>query len=80
MANQIWIELDAPRDDTHAEEMCEQANRMLARLGDTAGQKFSWDAKHKAYRFGGTMGDEHLPDRGKWFNLDYLGREFGSAR
>lgn len=72
--NKIWIELDEPKDAEHAKAMCYQANNMLHRLGDTGGREFWWDVKERQYCFGGDMGYVTLPDRGTWFNLDYLGR------
>lgn len=71
--NRIWIELDVPENDQHAELQCELANKMLGRLGDTGGQKFSLDGRH--YCYGNNMGAIQLIDRGHWFNLDYLGRD-----
>lgn len=76
MANRIWIELDKPDSGAMALEQCELANRMLAKLGDPRGEKFFFSARD-GYCYGGDMGYETLPDRGKWFNLDYLGREEG---
>ena len=76
--NRVWIELEAPKDDAHAEQICALANGMLARLrmGDAKGGDgvFSWDDERKMYEFGGPMGSEGLADSGKWFSLDYLGR------
>ena len=76
--NLVWIELEKPRDDAHAEACCVAANRMLARLIKTEDlktlQEFWWDADDHIYCYGGPMGYTTLGDRGKWFNLDYLGR------
>lgn len=77
MSNNVWIELEKPRDDAHAKEICEQANRMLQRmLGTAPWGRFGWDGERKQYKFGGLMGYRGLTDRGEWFNLDYLGRPF----
>ena len=75
MYNRVWIELERPRDDVHGAEIAAQANRMLARLGDTAGYCFEWDPKERRYLWGDQMGSMRLSENGTWFNLDYLGRE-----
>lgn len=75
MSNNVWIELERPRNDEHAAEICGQANRMLKRLGVTSGD-FGWDSTRKQYTYGMPMGYRGLTDRGEWFNLDYLGRPF----
>jgi hypothetical protein len=73
--DRIWIELDKPLNKEHALTICAKANRMMARLGDMSGNAFFWDEKDNAFCYGGDMGYMGLPDRGHWFNLDYLGRE-----
>lgn len=73
--NRIWIELDKPRDAAHAQEMCELANQMLARLGVSHGRRFFWSERESCYCYGEGMGYTTLSDRGEWFNLDYLGRD-----
>ncbi len=74
MKNRIWIELDKTDTKEQAEAQCKLANSMLSKLGDMGGQEFFWMVG-EGYCYGGDMGYENLPDRGKWFNLDYLGRE-----
>lgn len=71
--DRVWIELDVPRNEQHAKEICTKANNMLTRLGTTSGRQFFW--MEGQYCFGGDMGYVDLPDRGTWFNLDYVGRE-----
>ena len=73
--DRVWIELDKPIDDAHAEEICKKANRMLARMGSSGGRGFFWSPSRQQYGYGDGMGHIGLPDRGDWFNLDYLGRE-----
>ena len=73
MSNNVWIELEKPKDEAHAVEICKKANNMLKRLGVTSGD-FGWDSKRKQYTYGAAMGYTGLTDRGEWFNLDYLGR------
>lgn len=70
--NRIWIELDKSKNKAHADEQCRLANKMLARLGDMAGREFFYSEHDRCYCYGGNMGYETLPDRGVWFNLDYL--------
>lgn len=71
--NRIWIELERPKNDAHALELCEKANIVLKRLGVTY-DSFGWDEKRKQYTFGTPMGYMGLTDRGTWLNLDYCGR------
>lgn len=77
--NLVWIELEKPKDNTHAEHVCRLANNMLRRLAEKAtdmgGQEFFWSRSEQSYCYGGDMGYSTLSDHGKWFNLDYLGRE-----
>lgn len=87
--NKIWIELEHPstlQDATAAErlafakEQCRLANNMLVRLAHheqlPLANTFFWLASENRYGFGGHTGYETLSDHGKWFNLDYLGRDF----
>lgn len=77
--NKIWVELAKPRSKEHAEKQCELANNMLRRLHKPANrssmQTFWYDQERSQYCYGGPMGFEHLGDRGKWLNLDYMGRD-----
>lgn len=75
MTNRIWIELDKPKDDAHAETQCELANKLLKRMfGEDAYYKFWYAPSKKRYclttSVAGTFTE--LADRGQWFNLDYL--------
>jgi hypothetical protein len=77
MKLRIWVELDKPKDAKQALLVVEKANRMLERLkkpGDVCGE-FGWDDKRYLYDYGTDMGRETLVDHGKWFSLDYFGRE-----
>lgn len=81
--NLVWIELPAPASKEDGEEQCRLANNMLERLTskeDVANNSFFY-MENKSGRFtlclGGPYGYVELPDRGQWFNLDYLGREAG---
>lgn len=74
MKNRIWIELDKAATKEAAEQQCALANAMLSKLGDMGGYCFEWDDGEKKYCWSNPMGSETLSDRGKWFNLDYLGR------
>jgi hypothetical protein len=70
----VWIELDKPRDETHAKELCRLANNLLLRLvepGDVIG---GFSFKDGKFYYGDAMGAWELADRGHWFNLSYLGR------
>lgn len=75
--NQVWIELEKPRDAAHAQEICGQANNLLKRLNPEGKNKFDWSPKQAAYMYGG-MDDggsyTYLEERGKWLNLAFLGR------
>jgi hypothetical protein len=71
----VWIELPLPNSPEEAEDICNKANRMMQRLGNTDGREFRYWDKERKYSWGGDMGFIYLTDRGHWFNLDYLGRE-----
>lgn len=77
--NRIWIELDKPKDDAHAQEIVRLANNMLRRLFDVhkdvpLAQAFEYAGG--AFHFGSPVsGTTELADRGMWFSLDYLGRD-----
>lgn len=79
--NSVWIELEKPRDNAHAKEICEKANRMLVRLQSVADQEegrcgyFAWSESRSMFMYGTNMGMKYLTDRGEWFSLDYVGRE-----
>lgn len=80
--NKIWIELEKPKSNSHADDACRLANNMLKRLckpediveGDPPRQ-FFYSENECCYCYGGAMGYTTLSDNGEWFNLDYFGRE-----
>jgi hypothetical protein len=86
--NWVWIELESPRklprgrtnkhggatDLAHAEEIAQKATNMLQRLFPGTHKKFWWDAHRCMWSFGDTTGYEGLPDKGKYFDLDHLGK------
>ena len=69
----IWFEFEHPRSKEHAQEICAKANKMLGKLCEMHGNEFFW-IEGKGFNFGGDMGYESLPERGKWFSLDWLAR------
>jgi hypothetical protein len=72
--NRIWIELERPKDQTHADQIAKLANNVLRKIGDGT-REFFWDSKDHIWCIGGDMGYVTLSDNGEWFNLDYLGKE-----
>lgn len=73
----VWIELDKPVDDEHAEELCALANKMLSRLNESSESQggFSWSPNEHRYMFShGGHTYKYLADNGEWFNLEYFGR------
>lgn len=80
----VWIELDKPKDDFHAEDMAEKVTKMLARLG-CKHTTIRWcrDEEGVANNLRGKFivtidsGGSFLvmTDRGHWFNLDFLAGE-----
>lgn len=79
--HRIWIELQEPKDAADAKQICDKVNRMIDRLRKPEDQKiaadwrFYWSDHERSYCYGGDMGYETLPDGGRWFSLDYFGRE-----
>lgn len=74
--NRIWIELDKPRDEENAKQICRLANSMLRKIGPLSafdGMTFFHMPLSHRYCYGGQMGYEELVDNGKWFNLDNMG-------
>jgi hypothetical protein len=71
--NRVWIELDKPEDDEHAEQIVRAANAMMAKLG-IEHNVFSWYPEKEKYalHYANNSGFVYLPDRGWWFDLDYL--------
>lgn len=73
--NRVWIELEQPRDDEHAKQICEAANRMMRVLIPGCESEFMFFEHKRMYGYGDNMGFKYLVDRGEWFNLDFLGRD-----
>lgn len=75
----VWIELEKPAKLTQKQrdDIIAKANRMVRRLAAPDGVvgRFSWDSKRAQYAYETDSGYETLGDNGKWFNLDYFGRE-----
>ncbi len=73
--DRVWIELEVPNDEAHAQAICAKANRMLQRLMPGTSMAF-WRGQNGYCITVDSAGSYYdLPDRGEWFNLDYLGRE-----
>lgn len=74
--NRVWIELERPKNDMHADRVVKLANNMLRRLngGEPPPQQFAWSESRKCFMYGGPMGYSYQVDRGVWLSLDYLGR------
>jgi len=73
--NKVWIELDRPRDEAHAEQIAELINKVMRKIEPTNTREFFWDAKERVWCIGDAMGYVTLNDNGEWFNLDYLGKD-----
>ena len=78
---EIWIELPKVETFEEADAHCKAANKMLQKL-DCPGEYF-WACEnqkycHTFYNYSSSgnasHGFEELGDRGKWFNLEYLGK------
>ncbi len=72
--NKIWIELERPKDQAHAEQIAKLANNVLRKIGSVT-REFFWDSRDCIWCIGGDMGYTTLSDNGEWFNLDYLGKD-----
>lgn len=76
--NQVWIELEQPKDEVQGKKICDAANRMLARLTKPEDienmSRFFWNESQKQFQIRNQIGCKCLPECGEWFNLDYLGR------
>jgi len=70
--NRIWLELEKPENDTHAETICKQASLLLHKLGSSKDSEFFWNQSKKLYCYGGDYGYTELLDKGIWLNLDRL--------
>lgn len=75
----VWIELDKVDNFKDAKENCELANQMLSKLGVNENYKFFAVKKqkytHTFYNFSEGHSFTELDDRGKWFDLSYLGKK-----
>ena len=75
----VWIELQEPDENYTGDEICDRANKMLKRLGGGEGYfQFSPIKQrgcHYRYIDGPMGGITNLEDNGRWFNLNYFGRE-----
>jgi hypothetical protein len=72
--NKIWIELERPKDQAHAEQIAKLANNVLRKINSVT-REFFWDSKDLIWCIGGDTGYTTLSDNGEWFNLDYLGKD-----
>ena len=72
----IWIELDKADSFEEAQENCKLANKALLKLGIDKKLFFSVrNTKYgKTYVWHHQGMSEDLPDRGKWFELEYLAK------
>ncbi len=79
LEKRVWIELDKTDNFQDAKENCELANQMLLKLGVDKNYKFFAVEKqkytHTFYNFSEGHAFTELDDRGKWFNLTYLGKK-----
>ena len=75
----VWVELQEPDENYNGEEIAEHATRMIRRLGSENGYfQFSpnkMQGCHYRYIAGSEGGITPLEDNGKWFNLEYFGRD-----
>lgn len=75
----VWIELQEPDENYTGKEIADAATRMIRRLGSERGYfQFSptkMKGCHYRYIAGPEGGITPLADNGKWFNLEYFGRE-----
>ncbi len=71
--NRVWIELDKPENDEHAEQIVQAANAMMAKLGAKE-PIFDWFPEKRVYvrHLPDYAGFVYLTDNGEWFNLDRL--------
>ena len=72
----IWIELEKADSFEEAQENCKLANKVLLKLG--IWDRMFFTVRHtkygKTYVFHHQGMTEDLPDRGKWFSLDYVAK------
>lgn len=67
--DRIWIELERPKDEKHADQICAKANKVLEKLGVIS--RFNWSPRKAMYMFG-DVSFTYLSDNGQWLNLDYI--------
>lgn len=78
----VWIELKPKAETVEAyKEACAALNRMMDRIVKPAassknGYRFEYWEEQEIFVYleGEAGGFYELPDRGHWFNLDYMGR------
>jgi hypothetical protein len=78
----IWIELEKADSFEEAQENCELANKALIKLGIRPDMFFTvrhtkkdWNGNYrKTYVWYHQGITEDLPDRGQWFDLEYLAK------
>ena len=74
----VWIELQEPSDEYTAQEICDNANKMLNKLG-VEGNRFQVNKERKYgthYLHVQSDGQfSYCEDHGHWFNLEYLAKE-----
>jgi hypothetical protein len=69
----VWIELDQPESEEHAQRLVAAANAMMFKLGAEE-PVFEWlsDKREFIRLLPGSAGFIYLVDRGEWFNLERL--------
>ena len=74
----VWIELQEPSDEYTAQEIVDNANKMLNKLGIN-GNRFavSKDRKYGVHYLHVQSDGQfsYCEDHGHWFNLEYLAKE-----
>ncbi len=73
--NKVWIELDRPRDDDHANQIAKLINNVLRKIEPNIERQFFWNSEDCIWCIGNDFGYIALADNGEWFNLDYLGKD-----
>jgi hypothetical protein len=67
----VWIELQEPSDEYTAQEIVDNANKMLNKFAVSKDRKYGVHYLH--VQSDGQF--SYLEDRGHWFNLEFLARE-----
>jgi len=74
----VWIELQEPSDEYTAQEIVDNANKMLNKLG-VKGNRFAVNKERKyGTHYLHVQGDgqfSYCEDHGHWFNLEFLAKE-----